>query len=973
MTARRRRRPSRSSHGGSTIRTAILVLFALGALMLITGGLAVAGAYVYYTQDLPSPDRLQSRQIFRSTKILDRKDRLLYEMFDPQAGKRTSVKLSEISPHLIDATIAIEDASFYDNPGISVRGTLRAVWANLRGEEIQGGSTITQQLIKRVLLTPEVSIERKIQEWILAYRVSQLYTKDQILEWYLNEIYYGNMAYGIEAAAESYFGKSAKDLDLAEASMLAGIPQSPALLSPLVDPAAAKRRQRMVLDAMVRQGYITEEQAQAAFEKPLEYQPMQYGIEAPHFVMYVRDLLERKYGPQVLYSQGLTVRTTIDLDMQRAAERIARSQVEKLAKDNIHNASVVAIRPSTGEILTMLGSVDYFNRSISGQVNIAISERQPGSTFKPITYAGAFIKGWSPGTVILDNYTVFRDRAGRPYTPKNVDKKWHGPVTVRNALATSMNVPAVKALEYVGVKNAINLAHQMGITSLDPEGPYDLSVTLGGGEVKLLDLVYAYSVFANNGVMFGQPVPKESQRPGYRTLEPVAILKVEDSSGRILEEYTGPQRAEVLKPQIAYLITSILSDNAARTPLFGPNGPLKLSRPAAAKTGTTDDNRDLWTVGYTPDLVTGVWVGNSDNAEIAPVLSSLTAAPIWHDFMEEVLAGTPPKDFEQPGGLERAEICPLDGLKPNKYCPTKIVEIFVKGTVPKKECDIHRQVVIDKTTGKLAGPSTPPENREEKVVEVYPPEWAAWAKEAGKPEPPQPAEEQPDSQRPQPIATRDDNSVLVLDNPTTGAAVRGITEIRGTAAGKAFASFRVEYGEGSNPTAWKPIGSVHTSPVENGVLERWDTKSLNGLYKLRITLVGRPVPVPSPTPAPSQPGATPQPTPLPGQAPTPAPKVIEVPVIVDNQAPTVSVTFPQENATIKKEQMERISLSAQVSDNHRIAKTDFYIDDRLVGSSTANPATLQWPSVAGQHTLRVVVRDVAGNETKSRDVKFRVQ
>ncbi|MHB1161026.1 MAG: PBP1A family penicillin-binding protein [Chloroflexota bacterium] len=919
---------------------------------------------------------MQNRQVFRSTKILDRKDRLLYELFDPQAGKRTSVKLAEISPHLIDATIAIEDATFRENPGISVRGTLRAVWSNLRGEEIQGGSTITQQLIKRVLLTPEVSIERKVQEWILAYRVNQQYTKDQVLEWYLNEIYYGNMAYGVEAAAESYFGKSAKDLDLAEASMLAGIPQSPALLSPLVDTAAAKRRQRMVLEAMVRQEQITDAQAEAAFRQPLEYQPMQYGIEAPHFVMYVRDLLERKYGPQVLYSQGLTVRTTIDLDMQRTAEGIARRQVEKLAKDNIHNAAVVAMNPATGEILTMLGSVDYFNRSISGQVNIATAERQPGSTFKPITYAGTFVKGWGPGTVILDNYTVFHDRAGRPYTPKNVDKKWHGPVTVRTALSNSMNVPAVKALEYVGVKNAINLAHQMGITSLDPEGPYDLSVTLGGGEVKLLDLVFAYSVFANGGVMNGQPVPKEAQRPGYRTLEPVAILKVEDSSGRILEEYTGPQRAEVLKPQVAHLITSILSDNAARTPLFGPNGPLKLTRPAAAKTGTTDDNRDLWTVGYTPDLVAGVWVGNSDNAEIAAVLSSLTAAPIWHDFMEEVAAGTPARDFEQPGGLERIEICPTHGLKPNKYCPTKTTELFVKGTAPTKECDIHRLVVIDKTSGKLAGPSTPPENREEKVVEVYPAEWAAWAKEAGKPEPPQPAEDQSAGQAPQPVTSRDDNSTLVLDSPTTGAAVRGTAEIRGTAAGKAFASFRIEYGEGSNPTAWKPIGAVHTSPVENGVLERWDTKSLNGLYKLRITLVGRPVAPPPPAPTPVRPGATPQPAPPP--APTavpvaPAPKVIEVPVIVDNQAPSVNITFPQENATIKKEQIERIDLTAQVSDNHRISKTDFYVDDQLVGSSSAAPATVQWPSAPGQHTLRAVVRDVAGNETKSKDVKFRVQ
>src|SRR5450756_1921610 len=436
-TARHRRRIYRTAPKPSRIRVAFLVLISLLALALITGVAAGGAAYAYFTKDLPSANQLQDRQVFRTTKILDRNGRLLYELFDPQAGKRTSVKLSEMSQYLRQASIDVEDATFYDNPGISPRGILRAAWADIRGEDIQGASTITQQLIKRVLLSDEFSYERKIQEAILAYRVNQIYTKDQILEWYLNEIPYGNMSYGIQAAAESYFGKSAKDLDLAESSMLAGLPQSPSLLSPLVDAAAAKRRQHLVLDAMVREGDATQAQADAAFAKPLDYQPMKYGIEAPHFVMYVRNLLEQKYGPKVLYNDGLTVTTTIDLDMQHVAERIARQQVEKLSKDNIHNAALVAMRPNTGEILAMLGSVDYFNVAISGQVNIATSERQPGSTFKPITYAASFLKGWSPATVILDARTVFLDRAKQHYTPKNVDLKYHGPVTVRTALSNS--------------------------------------------------------------------------------------------------------------------------------------------------------------------------------------------------------------------------------------------------------------------------------------------------------------------------------------------------------------------------------------------------------------------------------------------------------------------------------------------------------------------------------------------------------
>lgn len=973
-TARHRRRIYRTAPKPSRIRVAFLVLISLLALALITGVAAGGAAYAYFTKDLPSANQLQDRQVFRTTKILDRNGRLLYELFDPQAGKRTSVKLSEMSQYLRQASIDVEDATFYDNPGISPRGILRAAWADIRGEDIQGASTITQQLIKRVLLSDEFSYERKIQEAILAYRVNQIYTKDQILEWYLNEIPYGNMSYGIQAAAESYFGKSAKDLDLAESSMLAGLPQSPSLLSPLVDAAAAKRRQNLVLDAMVREGDATQAQADAAFAKPLDYQPMKYGIEAPHFVMYVRNLLEQKYGPKVLYNDGLTVTTTIDLDMQHVAERIARQQVEKLSKDNIHNAALVAMRPNTGEILAMLGSVDYFNVAISGQVNIATSERQPGSTFKPITYAASFLKGWSPATVILDARTVFLDRAKQPYSPKNVDLKYHGPVTVRTALSNSINIPAVKTIEYVGVKNAIALAHQMGITSLTNEDMYDLSLTLGGGEVKLLDMVYAYSVLANGGQMYGQPVQKDALRPGYRPLEPVAILKVEDASGKVLEEYSGPQRSEILKPQVPYMITSILSDNAARTPLFGPNGPLKLSRPAAAKTGTTEDNRDLWTVGYTPDLVTGVWVGNSDNEKIAPVLSSLTAAPIWHDFMEEVLAGTPAKDFEQPTGLERVQVCAESGLLPNKYCPTKITDIFVKGTAPTKICDIHRVVTVDKTTGRLATVATPAENREAKVVEVFPPDWAAWAKEAGKPGLPQPPDEQPASTTPTPVASQDGSSALVLNSPSPNLSIRGAIDIRGTASGKAFASYKVEYGQGSSPSNWLPLGGVHAAPVDNGVLERWDTKTLDGLYKLRITLTERSV-APTPVPAPIVRSGTPQPAKPPIPAPIPAgpPKVVEIPVVVDNTPPLVSISYPTEGATLRMDENPKIALSAQVSDNDKVAKTDFFVDDQLVGSSNSVPATVDWPASTGPHLLRAVARDPAGNETRSADVRFQVQ
>jgi 1A family penicillin-binding protein len=966
---------SKQRTGLSTVKTLLIVLVTLGVLVSVTGSVVAAAAYSYYTQDLPSPDKLQDRQAFSSTKILDRNGNLLYEVFDPQAGKRTSVKLAEMSPYLRQATIAIEDDTFYDNPGFSPRGIARAAWAIARGEDIQGGSTITQQLIKRVLLGDEVTIDRKIREVILAYRVNQQYTKDQILEWYINEIYYGNMSYGIEAAAESYFGKRADQLDLAESAMLAGIPQAPALLSPLVDPAAARRRQGLVLDAMVQQGYISQNQSDAAAAEPLDFQPMKYGIEAPHFVMYVRDLLEQKYGPQLLYSGGLTVRTSIDLDMQHVAERITRQQVQKLASSNIHNASLVAIKPETGEIMAMVGSVDYFDRTISGQVNMATADRQPGSTFKPITYSAAFMKGWSPSTVILDDYTIFHDQQGRPYTPKNVDNQWHGPVTVRKAIGNSMNVPAVKTLEFVGVKDAVALAHKMGITTLQNDQDYGLSLTLGGGEVKLLDLTYAYSVFANGGVMNGEPVPSEAQKPGYRTVEPVAILSVEDANGKILEEYKGPEHSQVLSPQIAFLMNSILTDNDARMPLFAPNNPLKLSRPAGAKTGTTENNRDLWTMGYTPDLVTGVWVGNSDNQEIAQVLGSMAAGPIMHDFMEEVLAGTPVKNFDPPGGLEKAEVCAVDGLLPNQACPTKITDWFIKGTVPTKVSNIYQQVTVDKSTGQLATASTKPEDREQKVVAVYPPEWQSWAKAAGKLED-VPQAPQPTAAPAPPVANNQGNSTLLISSPATGATVRDVVEIRGTASGKGFASYKVEYGEGLTPSTWKPIGVLHAAPTDNGVLERWDTKGLSGLYKIRVTLTEQQVPSPTSTPGPvptARPGQPPlPPTPVP-TAVAPKPKVLELPVMVDNTPPVVSITYPADNAEIKKDQMERITFTAQVSDNLRLAQTGFYVDDKLVGTSTASPASYEWVVSAGSHVIRAQAKDAAGNETRSADVKIVVK
>jgi 1A family penicillin-binding protein len=652
--SRHRRRPA--TQGGRNWLKALLFLFVVPILLGM--GLAVAAvgtAYSYYVQTAAAIEHFQGAT-FETTKIYDRNGTLLTELFDPRAGRRTHVTLDEIPKYLVEATVATEDATFFSNPGVDVRGILRAAWVNLQGGEIsQGGSTITQQLVRNVILADEKfdrSFSRKLREAVLALELTRRYSKEQILEMYLNEVYYGNLAYGVEAAAEAYFGKQAKDLTLSEAALLAGLPQAPTLYDPTINFDVAKERQRQVLNLMVKQGYLTQQEADEAFRQPLNIR-RRHDVQmlAPHFVNYVKEILEEKYGPEVVNRGGLTVYTTLDLRFQQLAEQAVRSKLEELRQRNARNAALVAMKPGTGEILAMVGSADFYDETIDGQVNVANSERQPGSSFKPIVYAEAFNKGWGPGTVVLDDRTGFPGGpGGTQWFPRNYDGRYHGYVTLRSALANSYNIPAVKVLQFVGVAQAIDLAHRMGITGLNRGLRwYGLSLVLGGGEVKLVDMVNAYSVFAN----YGEFVPK------------TAILKVIDRNGNTLEEL-DPQnlpRTRVLSPQIAWLISDVLSDNRARTPMFGANSPLRLSRPAAAKTGTTENYVDSWTIGYTPYLATGVWVGNSDSRPMYEVAGAVGAARVWNAFMEavfshpeleQVLSGQGGKlqlDFVRPTGL----------------------------------------------------------------------------------------------------------------------------------------------------------------------------------------------------------------------------------------------------------------------------------------------------------------------------------
>ena len=595
--------------------------------------LSYAG-YLWLTHDLPDPNRLIERQIAQSTKIYDRTGQtILYEIHGDQ--KRTIINLKDIPDNLKNATISIEDKDFYKHGGFSVWAIFRTLITDVIFGKSAGGSTLTQQFIKNSVLTNEKTLTRKIKEIILAYRLEKKFSKDEILQMYFNEIPYGSTAYGAEAASQKYFGKSARDLNLAESAILAAIPQAPSRYSPYgPNKDILLARQKYIIDLMVKYGYATKEQAEEAKNFALVFKPQTDNILAPHFVMYVKEILADKYGEKAIEQDGLKIYTTLDLYKQKIAEEVINEKAINNEKNyQATNAALISIDPKTGQVLAMVGSRDYFNDAIDGQVNVTLQPRQPGSSFKPIVYTASYIKGYTPETILYDVVTNFSTDPTKPYQPNNYDSKEHGPVTIRQALAGSLNIPAVKTIYLTGIDNVISLAQNLGYTTLNDKERFGLSLVLGGGEVKLLEHVNAFSAFAREGVK-----------------HPVAvILKVEDKDGKILEEFKN-QDEKVLNSNVARLTNSILSDNGARAYIFGENNFLTLgSRPVAAKTGTTNDYRDAWTIGYTPSIVTGVWVGNNDNKEMKRGADgSVVAAPIWHDYMNKVLGNTPIEYFNAP-------------------------------------------------------------------------------------------------------------------------------------------------------------------------------------------------------------------------------------------------------------------------------------------------------------------------------------
>lgn len=833
---------------GCFIRLVIVFLFIMVLGIIIVGSI---GVYQYFNiaSGLPSVDNLQDRAAaFETTRILDRNGNVIYEILDPNAGRRTYVPLEKISPYLIAATIATEDKEFYNHPGFDPIAVARAFIQNYTaGDIVSGASTITQQVARMLLLDDTEryarSYERKAREIVLAAEITRKYSKEEILEIFLNENNYGNLAYGIEAAAETYFNSTSDKLDLAQASFLAGLPQAPAIYDVFTNREATLDRHKQVLVLMytlsqeknciyvstnLSEVCVNEIANASQYIENYNFIPRDYSMRFPHWVNYIRTQLESQFDPQTIYRSGFTVYTTLDPGLQDSAESIVKQQIAQLEDKNATSGALIMMRPSSGEILAMVGSADFYNESISGQVNMALSPRQPGSSIKPLVYLTAFEKGWTPATLIWDIPSEFPPSGDpndprEPYKPVNYDGRFHGPITVRSAIANSFNIPAVKALQYVGIYDDpftgeqdgfINFAERMGISTLTRDD-YGLSLSLGGGDVTLLEMTNAFSTLANNG----------------RRIPPVAITKIIDHLGNVVYEYQQPEGKQVIRTEYAYLMNSILSDNQARTPMFGSNSVLNLPFQVAVKTGTTNDFRDNWTLGFTPDVAVGVWVGNADYTPMQNTTGLSGAAPIWAETMNlaiNQLTGNNPSPFVRPVGVVDRVICAGSGTEPSQWCQNQRNEMFAHDRLPlPKDEDFWQKVNIETWTGYLASAACNEYTEEQLVLNVKDNTAIKWIKETdqgrnwaesigfGSPVTFIPEREcKAVDERPKIVFAGVSENQSVINNPLDIYAVVDVSNN--------FKKMVLEYGRGKDPNKWNELAEFDSTFNDVKLIFSWD-------------------------------------------------------------------------------------------------------------------------------------------------------
>ncbi len=909
-TRRRKTQPGQAQLSwGCLLRSVVLAVIGSIVTLMLSGG----GAAMYYAQVTAPSFRgindisdLQARALqFQTTRIRDRDGNVLYEINDPEGGFRDYVTLDEVSPYLIHATIATEERDFFTNPGFSIPAIARAVIQNYReGRVVSGASTITQQLTRALLLPEDERYERtysrKIKEIFLAAELGRRFSKRDILELYLNQAFYGNFAYGIEAAAQTYFNKSARDLTLAEASYLAGLPQAPAVWDPVNNKEATLTRQQQVLALMLEAGChdtgdtglalpcvteadIAAAQPELAAIAAREFQAPDIQARYPHWVVYVQQQLEADpaIGPAI-YISGFDVYTTLDSRLQDLAQQQVELTLSGLTDRNVTNASVVIIDPDSGAILAMVGSRNFNDDSIDGQVNIALTPQQPGSSIKPFTYLTTFRNGWTPATVIWDVPIAYEIPGFGVYAPVNYDERFRGPVSVRTALANSLNVPAVLALDSVGVSQLLQTLNDVGITSLGgPDNPnsYGLSLTLGAGEVYLLEWTNAFATIANGG----------QWRPTY------AIERIE-RNGQVIEgyPYQVPEPRQVIDPAQAFLIRDILSDKEARVPAFGRDSVLSPPYPAGAKTGTTNDFRDNWTMGFTTELAVGVWVGNTDNSPMVSVSGVTGAGPIWRGIMDGSQQWYPAQVFVQPQGLIfQQTVCRDDGALPSAYCQehSEVYTEFFSADAPPPDAlsGLYRTLRVDDFNGLIANDFCP-DNATDQLFLFLPDvsstidsaafarEWLltteegrAWASQRGL------SAEQIQAVPPTEACGPDTPSPkLTIDQPQPDSRQSGMLVIRGTVDAPNFAYYYVDFGLGPDPQGWGVVQAATNQPVQDGVLAQLDlTPFENGPMTIRVVLVDaagnmaerrvtfqieNPTPTPSPT-VEEEPTAQPTPTP----------------------------------------------------------------------------------------------------------------
>lgn len=909
--AKKPKEPPRKPHGCVRV---LLILVQLGLLGLLLGISVFIGGYVYLSNQLSSA--IAEVSTFRGTglggtpRFYDRNGNLLFELTTTE--KRRWIPYSEIPKVIINATVAAEDDTFWTNPGFDPTAIVAALVNNYRHQDDRpvGASTITQQLVRHIVFSYDdrvaVSYERKFREIFLSFIMTQQRSKEEIIQMYLNEIYYGNLAYGIEAASQTYFGKSALELQPYEAAFLAGLPQSPILWDPYTNFEGAKERQALILDLMVDEGMISYVDAEVAKNLPivlkprisLEEEAASKVLEAPHFVLYVQDELERRYGPDALVRGGWQVVTSLDLNMNKMAETYAREQVaERQAAHDVSNASVVILKPVTGEILAMVGSLNYFDDAIDGQVNVALQRRQPGSSIKPVTYATALQRGWTTGDVLWDVPIVIDLGGGELMQPRNYDGRFHGPVLFRDALANSYNIPPIQLIRDVGIGTFIQTARTMGIESLqEPSGYYGLALTLGGGEVPLLEMTHAYATLANMG-----------KKPRL-----TSILKITDSRGNVLYDAQEERIPAVnaIDSRIAYIITDILDDDKARVPAMGRNNALALPFPAAAKTGTTNDYRDNWTIGYTPGVVVGIWMGNSDGHPMKDSSGLQGAAPLWARIMTGIYAdenmtrslmvngNLPATEFTMPAGIEEKQVCLPQGTGGSR-CAASRTDLFMVGTpmhgIPRvgyapdattnpgawtlvaqampleAAQQVSRPELADGTQAPLptlcvVNSMRAAENDAARLFLPIPPHYPdevrarLWARGTGYQMAPatvctttivrgssggssssNSGSSGSTSGGYSPPSASGGSSSYRITSPGSGQKVTGVTAIMGTAQfdpGQ-VQYYKLEIGNGRSPSSWTTFGTTHSQTVNGGVLEQLQADALApGEYTIRLVLVG---------------------------------------------------------------------------------------------------------------------------------------